>query len=101
MPRVDIAHRSETAVAPVLPPSVRIRRSRKDGHSVNLELKGEPVRVTWLGEGGLRQARELIAGREDRPDVAVARRMSPGARDALSAAEIGWVDETGRYHAGR
>ena len=101
MPRVDIAHRSETAVAAVLPPSVRIRRSRKDGHSVNLELNGEPVRVTWLGEGGLRQVRELIAGREDRPDVAVARRMSPGARDALSAAGIGWVDETGRYHAGR
>ncbi len=101
MPRVDIAHRSETAVAAVLPPSVRIRRSRKDGHSVDLELNGKPVRVTWLGEGGLRQARELIAGRKDRPDVAVARRMSPGARNVLSAAGIGWVDETGAAEISR
>ena len=91
----DIAHRSETAVAAVLPQSVRIRRARKDGHSLDLELNGEPIRVTWLGEGGLRQARELIASQEHRPDVAVARLMSSGAREALSAAGIGWVDETG------
>ena len=101
MIRSDIAHRSETAVAAVLPPSVRIRRGHEDGHSVDLELNGEPVRVTWLGEGGLRQARELIAGRKDRPDVAVARFMSPGAREALSAAGIGWVDETGAAEIAR
>ena len=101
MTRSDIAHRSETAVAAVLPPSVRIRRGREDGHSVDLELNGEPVRVTWLGEGGLRQARELIAGRKDRPDVAVARIMSSGAREALSAAGIGWVDETGAAEIAR
>ena len=95
MARSDIAHRSETAVAAVLPPSVRIRRGYKDGQSVVLELNGEPVRVTWLGEGGLRQARELVDGRKDRPDLAAARLMSLTARDALSAAGIGWVDETG------
>ena len=101
MTRSDIAHRLETAVAAVLPPSVRIRRSREDGYSVDLELNGEPVRVTWLGEGGLRQARELIARRQDRPDVAVARRMSFGAREALSTAGIGWVDETGAAEISR
>ena len=37
----------------------------------------------------------MIAGHNDRPDVAVARIMSSGAREALSAAGIGWVDETG------
>ena len=101
MSRSDIAHRSKTAVAAVLPPSVRIRRGREDGHSVDLELNGEPVRVTWLGEGGLRQARGLIAGRKDRPDLAVARVMSSGAREALSAAGIGWVDETGAAEIAR
>ena len=91
----NAAHRSEAAVAAVLPPSVRIRRGRKDGHVIDLELNGQPVTVEWLGEGGLRQARELLAGRKERPDVAAARHMSPGARKALSAAGIGWVDETG------
>lgn len=89
------AHRSEAAVAAVLPPSVRIRRGREDGHAIDLELNGQPITVEWLGEGGLRQARELLAGRKEHPDVAAARRMSPGARRALSAAGIGWVDETG------
>ena len=62
---------------------------------IDLELNGQPITIKWLGEGGLRQARELIAGRKERPDVAAARHMSPGARKALSAAGIGWVDETG------
>ena len=101
MTKGKIAHRSEIAVAAVLPPSVRIRRRREGGHSVDLELNGQPVRVRWLGEGGLRQARELIASRIDPPDVAVARRMSSGAREALSAAGIGWVDETGAAEIAR
>ena len=97
----SIAHRSEIAVAAVLPPSVRIRRRREGDRSVDLELNGQPVRVRWLGEGGLRQARELIAGRIDLPDVAIARHMSSGAREALSAAGIGWVDETGAAEIAR
>ncbi len=95
MTRSDIAKRSEAAVAAVFPPSIRIRRGHQDGHSVDLELNGEQVRVTWLGEGGLRQARALIENQNNRPDVAAARRMSFAAREALSAAGIGWVDETG------
>ena len=95
MTRRDIAKRSEAAVAAVFPPSVRIRRGRQAGHSVDLELNGEQVRVTWLGEGGLRQARGLIENQSDRPDIAAARLMSFVAREALSAAGIGWVDETG------
>ena len=97
----NIAHRSEAAVAAVLPPSVRVRRNRENGYSVDLELNGEPVRVTWLGEGGLRQARELIASAKDHPDIAAARVMSPGAREALSTAGIGWVDETGAAEIAR
>ena len=95
MPKSDIANRSQSAFAAVLPPSVRLRRCRQDGPSIHLELNGEPVRVTWLGEGGLRQARELIDGQKESPDVAAARRMSLAARELLSSAGIGWVDETG------
>ena len=95
VPSSNTAHRSEAAVAAVLPPSVQIRRRREDGHVIDLELNGQPVTVEWLGEGGLRQARELLAGRKERPDVAAACHMSPGARKALSVAGIGWVDETG------
>lgn len=89
------ARRAEAAVAAVLPRAVRIRRCRQGRHSVDLEFNGHRIGVEWLGEGGLRRARDLIAGRKSLPDVVAARRMSPGAREALSAAGIGWVDETG------
>ena len=95
MTKSDIAHRAEATVAAVLPPTVLTRRGREDGRVVDLELNGQSIQVAWLGEGGLRQAREVIASRRKRPDVVAARRMSPGAREALSAVGIGWVDETG------
>ncbi len=101
MAESDIAQRSEIAIAAVLPSSVRIRRGRQDGHSVDLELNGEPLRVTWLRDGGLRQVRELIGIWNSRPDVVVARVMSLAAREALSDAGIGWVDETGAAEIAR
>jgi hypothetical protein len=58
-------------------------------------VNGTPLQVKWAGEGWLRQVRPLLESRNRRPDVVVARRMSPGARQALSEAGIGWVDETG------
>lgn len=90
-----IAGRAEAAVAAVLPRTVQIQRVQQGKHSVDLEFSGHCVRVEWLGEGGLRQIRELIARQKNRSDVVVARRISPGAKEALSAAGIGWVDETG------
>ena len=90
-----IAHRAEAAIAAVLPRSVRIQCGREEEHVVDLELNGQTIGVKWLGEGGLRQTRELIVSQRNRPDVVAARRISPGAREALSAAGIGWVDETG------
>ena len=90
-----IAHRAQAAIAAVLPRTVQVLRSREGKHSVDLELNGRRVEVKWLGEGGLRQIREVIARQKDRPDVVVARRISPGGREALSDAGVGWVDETG------
>ena len=79
----------------VLPHAARVRRDRKSDRSVDLTINGIRINVKWLGEGGLRQARDLIAEKRNRPDIAVARHMSPGARETLSTAGIGWVDETG------
>ncbi len=87
--------RAEAAVVAVLPHAVRVQCDHEGGRSADLTVNGIGINVKWLGEGGLRQARELVANKENLPDVAVARRMSPGAREALSAAGIGWVDETG------
>lgn len=95
MIRSNVPQRCEAAVAAVLPPSVRIQRDGGDSRSIGIKLNGKRIEVAWLGEGGLRQARELIASRRKHPDVAAARRMSPGACEALSTAGIGWVDETG------
>jgi len=91
----DTADRCEAALAAVLPPAVAVHRACEGRHSADLVLNGTRIEVKWLGEARLRQVRELIAGQENRPDVVVARRLSPGAREALSTAGIGWVDETG------
>ena len=79
-----IAHRAQAAIAAVLPRTVEVLRGREGKHSVDLEFNGHCIEVKWLGEGGLRQIRELIARRKERPDVVVARRISPGGREALS-----------------
>lgn len=91
----DIAGRAEVAVCAVLPRSVKVVRVARNNSSVDLAISGVRVEVKWLGEGGLRQVRELLTAPRHRPQVVVARRMSPGAREALSAAGVGWVDETG------
>lgn len=78
----------------VLPRSVKVRAARKAAEA-DLIVNGVPLHVAWVGEGWLRDVQSVLGGRRGRPDIVVARRMSPGARDALSEAGIGWVDETG------
>jgi hypothetical protein len=90
----DTGRRVEAAIRAVLPAGVRVQASPADA-SVDLIVNGVPLEVKWAGEGWLRQIRPLIDNRRRRPDIVVARRMSPGAREALSKAGIGWVDETG------
>ncbi|MGH9025730.1 MAG: hypothetical protein ACRDWD_06380 [Acidimicrobiia bacterium] len=87
----DAAQRAEEAVRAVLPRSVKIGRP---SHGADLIVGGVPLEIKWAGQGWLRDVRPLLALRR-RPDVVVARQMSPGARKALSEAGIGWVDETG------
>jgi hypothetical protein len=61
----------------------------------DFEINGLHVRVKWIGECGLRQVREMLVDSSSRPAIVVARRASPGAREELSKAGIGWVDESG------
>lgn len=86
--------RAEETVLAVLPRSADVRRG-KDGNRGDVIVNGQRVQIKWVGEGRLGDAQRLLADRRHRPDVAVARRFSPGARAVLSEAGIGWVDESG------
>jgi hypothetical protein len=61
----------------------------------DLIIGDQLLEIRWIGGGNLGDARRVVAHRRGRPDIVVARRLSPGAREALSKAGIGWVDETG------
>jgi hypothetical protein len=86
--------RAERAVRAVLPRAAKVRAEVGDAGS-GLVVNGHPLSVTWVGEGRLGDVRRALALRGPRPNVVVARRLSPGAREALSDAGVGWVDETG------
>jgi len=71
-------------------------------HEVDTErvvVGGQPLHPVWIGTGNLGDARKLVDGIGDgdadleAATVAVARCLSPGARETLSAAGVGWVDE--------
>jgi len=92
---VRTAARARRVLAAVLPPAATIDADVSDP-GVDFMIDGVPVQVKWVGEGELRQVRALLASASGRlPDVVAARHLSPGAREALSKAGVGWVDETG------
>lgn len=86
--------RAEKALLAVLPRSVEVRAAGGDD-PFDLVVNGQPMKVKWVGEGRLGDVRRLLADRKRRPDVVVARRLSPGARSELAEAGVGWVDESG------
>lgn len=91
----DVTDRAVKAVLAVLPRSAKARvpKSQRDT-GPDLIVGGQKLEIKWIGEGNLGDARRILANRR-RPDIVVARRLSPGAREALSEAGVGWVDETG------
>lgn len=86
------------ALSAVLPPAVDLTC---DAHTESVVIGGQALRLVWIGAGNLADARKLVAsiGIEDADPhsetIAVARHLSPGARETLSAAGVGWVDESG------
>lgn len=91
--RQNPSRRARNALCAVLPRAAVVHEQSDDDGV--LIVNGTPLRVQWVGEGWLGDIRTMLAQAGGRPDVAVARRMSPGAREALAAEGIGWVDETG------
>jgi hypothetical protein len=77
-----------------MPPTATVT-VRREGAELVASVNGTPLRVAWGGEGWTKDVRALVAGDVDRPDVVVARRISPGAREVLEQAHIGWADEAG------
>ncbi len=90
----DPRRRAEDAVRAVLPRAAKVRVSDVDA-GVDIVVNDHPFVITWIGDGRLADARRAVSTRRGWPDIAVARRMSPGARETLAGAGIGWVDETG------
>jgi len=73
----------------VLPPTANVR---PEGDRIL--VNGKPLLVRWIGEGWLAEARAVLES-SPRPDIVVATRVSPGAKQVLANAGIGWADETG------
>ena len=89
------SRRVVAALRAVLPPSAELRVVRGVGPAVELRVNGHRLHARWAGEGWLRQIRQILDEQGSATNVVVARRMSPGAREALGKAKIGWVDESG------
>jgi len=78
----------------VLPRSVKARVPKRDSDA-DVIVGDKALTIKWVGEGSLGDVRPIVTSHRGRPDIVVARRLSPGARESLSDAGIGWVDETG------
>jgi hypothetical protein len=97
MPRSDrqsVLRRMEDAIRAVLPAGTSVAVQSTDDAAL-VDVGTAQLRAAWAGEGWLGDIRELLARSQHDVDVVVARRMSPGARAAVSDARLGWVDESG------
>jgi len=90
-----IADRVTEAVRAVLPASVSVRAVRTGESVVDLVVNDQHLTVHWVREGWLRAIREVLDAQGPLPDIVVSRRMGPASREALAAASVGWIDETG------
>lgn len=85
-----VHQRAFQALGHVLPPSIELR-----GADDLVTVNGQALRIKWIGEGWLADVRRALEHDAEIADIVVARRMSPGAREALDEASISWIDETG------
>ena len=85
--------RAARAIIDALPRQSRVR-VKIDGTRLIVDLGGQRLEAAWVGEGRLRDIRELLS-RSPRPEIVIGRQLSPGAKSGLSDAGVGWLDETG------
>lgn len=95
MKRNPVADRVKAAVTAVLPAGIEILVTGERSDQLSLRINRTKLNAAWAGEGRLRDIRQLLADRRRRPDIVVARRLSPGACAVLREAGSGWVDESG------
>lgn len=84
------------ALRDVLPRGADVQiASSAAGSRADVLVGGRPIEIKWVGEGSLGGVRRRLASWAIIPDVVVGRQLSPGARELLSDAGIGWIDESG------
>ena len=91
-----VARRVEQAVRAVAPPTATVSRSKDTTPFVQVLINRHPLQAYWLDAGTpgrVKEALTLLSPR--RPDVLVARSMSPGAQEEATRAGLGWIDESG------
>ena len=91
----DSGRRAVDAVRAVLPRGAKVRVGEEGDAGIDISVNGHSFVIRWIGDGRLADANRIVSTRRGRPDIAVARRISLGARETLAEAAIGWVDETG------
>lgn len=87
--------RAVDAIVAVLPPKSAVSRSRPSSDGARLSVNGHRFRVTWVGEGRPDSIRRVVEANAAGSEIVVARRLSVAARETLTEAGIGWVDESG------
>lgn len=83
-----------SALETVLRTALTGRSADGPNRDVIVTLGRKKALVRWLPVGWPKQVEEALRA-APRPDVVVAPRMSPGAREAAKKARVGWVDESG------
>jgi len=96
-PGTVLARRVQNALRAVLPASVRLQVIKQRDATIHLRIAGRRLTAQWLQTGMPGEIRALFTSQARRSDIdiIVARKLSPGAREALSQRGIGWVDELG------
>jgi hypothetical protein len=89
------AKRVEQAIRAVLPAGAPVDLDVLGDDLIRVDVGAGRFTAEWIGEGWLRDALAALANAGTKPEVLVARRMSPGARSAAADARVGWVDESG------
>jgi hypothetical protein len=86
--------RAVRAFEAVLPRGTHVKAAAVEDRDATVSVAGRRLRLRWLPVGWPGQLVEALKSRP-RPDIVVARQLSPGARALADRERVGWVDESG------